>query len=106
MKLIISRNQKKTMLSGIHFIVSFTLVLSAEEDELLKRYGRAHATLGSVADLWNGSTVPLFKIGVKFETDNVWNALKVEEEVISDCKRLKAYIETANAYGGTEEITI
>jgi hypothetical protein len=105
MKLLVSRNQKKTLTSGIHFVVTFKLQLSGEETELVKKYGQTRRKLGEM-DVWSGAIVAwhsTYKDGIEYETDNVGNALAVEERMKKDCANLKAYIETASAYGGVEE---
>jgi hypothetical protein len=101
-KLVVSRKQKQTSLSVIHFAVSFKLEVSKEENDLIFKYDQDR-DLGDIPDVWDGRAISVLMKGDEFETDDLAKALAVEQKVQEDCQRLKEYIETASSYGGTEE---
>jgi hypothetical protein len=104
MKLIVKRQQEQTLLFGIRFVVSFRPDLSKGENELVKRYGQPTRTLGAITNVWNGLSVSTFQSGAEYKSNNVGDILAVEAQIKKDCASLKAYLEAADSYGGTEEL--
>lgn len=103
MKLIVEESQKKSR-TGIRFVVTFELKASAEESDLIREHALGGRKIGIVQNVWGGSTVSnLMSGGVGLDVDDLLKALAIEEQVIKDCKAVKAFIEAATAFNGKDE---
>jgi hypothetical protein len=105
MKLTIRRNQveaeeKTGLLSrwrGIHFILSYRIELTPEEESLIKKYDLGENPFyAKIRDKINRDVVN--------ETRDVWMLYNIEKDIKENCKNLKDVLNMMASYRGEDEI--
>jgi hypothetical protein len=101
MKLTIRKNQveaeeKTGFLSkwkGIHFILSYRIELTPEEESLIKKYDLGeHIIYKKIQDKINRDVVE--------ESREPWGLYRIENDVKEDCKNLKDLLDGLSSYSG------
>lgn len=114
MKLLLTRNQSKSMMGGVSFEVRGQVQFSNDEADLVRHYKLDNEVLAAkplrvlgrdtgqvqeirVKSLMNGDT---------YRAKDLGEVLAHTENLISACENLKTYLDVARKFGGQEAIEI
>lgn len=110
MELILKRDQDKGMLGGIKFTLEAKAVLTAEEQELVKKYkankyvlfdSKEQSHLGGFINVGPISyTINDLAVGIKDKVKDVSILLQKEQVLIEACKNLKNALDVMKSFGG------
>ena len=102
MQLVIKRNQDKGFLGGISFILDARVLLTPEEEKLVKKYKAHKEVLCTKGDLTY--TINDLLTGVKDKYKDITILLNNEEVYRDACKHLKTLLEVMRSFGGQETV--
>ncbi len=112
MKLILVKDQGKGMIGGVSFKVDAKVMLTEEEQKLVKHYKLQNEVIfqKKMVNIWGQPTDYTIDVRVKHLLDGQSYKCKSLDEVISyseslhnACETLKTYLEIAASFGGREE---
>jgi hypothetical protein len=112
MKLIITRDQAKSLLGGVKFEFKAKAELTSEEAELVKKYKAEKEVLlkKEVKLLFTGTglslnlTIGSLTAGQVFTCNDIAEILEYERNVKESCEAFKRYLEVMRSFGGQEVI--
>lgn len=110
MELLIKKNQDKGMLGGIKFILEAKVILTPEEQELVKKY-KAHkyVLFNSEEKNYMGGvftqgpisyTINDLIVGMKDKVKDVSLLIQKEKIYVEACKNLKIALDVMKSFGG------
>jgi hypothetical protein len=112
MKLYITRDQAKGLLGGVKFELKAKVVLTPEEEELIRKY-KAHNEVLIEREVKIPLTNKVLVLGINinglvngqtFKCKDIAEILETEKNVKDACAAFKNYIETMKRFGGEEVI--
>ena len=103
MKLIIKRDQDKGFLGGISFILEAQVVLTPEEEELVKKYKAHNEVLYTIGER-EAYTIKDLLNGVRDKCKDVTILLNHEKVYKEACNYFKTLLEVMASFGGEEVI--
>lgn len=112
MKLYITRDQAKALLGGVKFELRAKVVLTPQEEELVKRYQawkevlieRRYKIPFTERELVIGVNIDGLVRGQTFKSKDITELLEHEKNVKDACDMFKKYIEVMKHFGGEEVI--
>ncbi|MDO9575390.1 MAG: hypothetical protein Q7J55_02565 [bacterium] len=104
MKLIIKRDQDRGFFGGISFVLEARVVLTPEEEELVKKYKARREVLYTNTKGNIRYTINDLLIGVRDKCKDIAILLNNEEVYKEACSYFKTLLEVMASFGGEEVI--
>lgn len=102
MKLILKREQDKGFLGGISFVLEARVVLTPQEEELVKKYKAHKEVLYTTGD--RHYTINDLLQGTRDKCKDITILLNNEEVYKDACSHFKTLLEVMSSFGGEEVI--
>lgn len=110
MELLLKKDQDKGMMGGIKFTLEAKAILTAEEQELVKKYkankyvlfdSKEQSHLGGFINVGPISyTINDLILGVKDKVKDVSLLIQKEQVLVEACKNLKITLDVMKSFGG------
>jgi hypothetical protein len=102
MKLIIKRDQDKGLLGGISFVLEARVVLTPQEEDLVKKYKAHREVLYHRGD--RSCTINDLLNGVREKCKDIEVLLNNEEVYKASCKTFKTLLQVMASFGGEQVV--